>query len=201
MLSSLQSSVINGMNPSIIFFYLYILFVTHTCTLHRLLKQLIASYVFYDLINIISPQLNSLLGTKVEWLYYILQAFNTGDLVRYQELCHVHKDALNAQPALVANERKLLEKINILCLMEIIFRYAVVFYYSLTMFSFKKLSIKVLQFEYDSLIDMFSYCSRPAEDRTIPLNVIAERTKLSTEDVEYLLMKSLSVSCLIMFPT
>ncbi|KMT11459.1 hypothetical protein BVRB_5g107830 [Beta vulgaris subsp. vulgaris] len=102
------------------------------------------------------PILNSLLGTKVEWLYYILQAFNTGDLVRYQELCHVHKDALNAQPALVANERKLLEKINILCLMEIIF-------------------------------------SRPAEDRTIPLNVIAERTKLSTEDVEYLLMKSLSV--------
>ncbi|XP_074264626.1 26S proteasome non-ATPase regulatory subunit 13 homolog B [Silene latifolia] len=102
------------------------------------------------------PILRSLLGTKVEWLYYILQAFNNGDLVRYQELCNVHKDALNAQPALVANERKLLEKINILCLMEIIF-------------------------------------SRPAEDRTIPLNVIAERTKLSTEDVEYLLMKSLSV--------
>jgi len=58
----------------------------------------------------------------VEWLYYILEAFNTGDLVRYQELCQVHKDALNAQPALVANERKLLEKINILCLMEIIFK-------------------------------------------------------------------------------
>lgn len=40
---------------------------------------------------------------------------------------------------------------------------------------------------------MFSY-SRPSEDRTIPINVIAERTKLSVEDVEYLLMKSLSVS-------
>jgi len=102
------------------------------------------------------PILRSLLGTKVEWLYYILQAFNAGDLVRYQELCLVHKDALNAQPALVANERKLLEKINILCLMEIIF-------------------------------------NRSAEDRTIPLNVIAERTRLSIEDVEYLLMKSLSV--------
>ncbi|XP_057518777.1 26S proteasome non-ATPase regulatory subunit 13 homolog A-like [Amaranthus tricolor] len=102
------------------------------------------------------PILKSLIGTKVEWLYYILQAFNTGDLIRYQELCNVHKDALNAQPALVANERKLLEKINILCLMEIIF-------------------------------------SRPAEDRTIPLNVIAERTRLTIEDVEYLLMKSLSV--------
>ncbi|KAH7692882.1 26S proteasome regulatory subunit N9 protein [Dioscorea alata] len=102
------------------------------------------------------PIINSLLGTKVEWLYHILEAFNTGDLVRYQQLCHVHNAALNAQPALVANEKKLLEKINILCLMEIIF-------------------------------------SRPSEDRTIPLSVIAERTKLSIEDVEYLLMKSLSV--------
>ncbi|KAK9156183.1 hypothetical protein Sjap_003663 [Stephania japonica] len=102
------------------------------------------------------PIIKSLLGTKVEWMYYILQAFNSGDLVRYQKLCVVHKGALNAQPALVQNERKLLEKINILCLMEIIF-------------------------------------SRPSEDRTIPLRVIAEQTKLSIEDVEYLLMKSLSV--------
>eukprot|EP00252_Welwitschia_mirabilis_P016438 TRINITY_DN3626_c0_g1_i1.p1 TRINITY_DN3626_c0_g1~~TRINITY_DN3626_c0_g1_i1.p1 ORF type:complete len:360 (-),score=54.86 TRINITY_DN3626_c0_g1_i1:71-1150(-) len=98
----------------------------------------------------------SLLGTSVEWLYYMLQAFNAGDLVRYQELCLKHRDALNAQPALVENEKKLLEKINILCLMEIIF-------------------------------------SRPSEDRTVPLSLIAERTKLSVEDVEYLLMKSLSV--------
>lgn len=59
----------------------------------------------------------------MEWLYYILQAFNSGDLVRYQELCQVHNAALSAQPALVQNEQKLLEKINILCLMEIIFRY------------------------------------------------------------------------------
>ncbi|KAI3987418.1 hypothetical protein MKX01_042422 [Papaver californicum] len=102
------------------------------------------------------PIIKSLLGTKVEWLYYILQAFNSGDLVRYQELCVVHKAALSAQPALVQNENKLLEKINILCLMEIIF-------------------------------------SRPAEDRTIPLSIIAERTKISVEDVELLLMKSLSV--------
>ncbi|OAY77550.1 26S proteasome non-ATPase regulatory subunit 13 homolog B-like [Ananas comosus] len=102
------------------------------------------------------PIINSLLGTGVEWVYHILQAFNTGNLVRYQELCRVHNAALSAQPALVQNERKLLEKINILCLMEIIF-------------------------------------SRPSEDRTIPLTVIADRTKLSIEDVEYLLMKSLSV--------
>jgi 26S proteasome regulatory subunit N9 len=102
------------------------------------------------------PIVKSLTGTKVEWLYYILEAFNTGDLVRYQELCQVHRASLSAQPALVQNEKKLLEKINILCLMEIIF-------------------------------------SRPSEDRTIPLSIIAERTKLTVEDVEYLLMKSLSV--------
>ncbi|XP_047975834.1 26S proteasome non-ATPase regulatory subunit 13 homolog B-like [Salvia hispanica] len=102
------------------------------------------------------PIIKSLMGTKVEWLYYILEAFNSGDLVRYQELCRVHGAALNSQPALVQNEKKLLEKINILCLMEIIF-------------------------------------SRPSEDRTIPLGIIAERTKLTVEDVEYLLVKSLSV--------
>ncbi|KAL6008221.1 26S proteasome non-ATPase regulatory subunit 13 B [Asimina triloba] len=102
------------------------------------------------------PIIKSLLGTKVEWLYYILHAFNSGDLVRYQELCNVHGAALCSQPALVENEKKLLDKINILCLMEIIF-------------------------------------SRTSEDRTIPLKVIAERTKLSVEDVEHLLMKSLSV--------
>ncbi|KAL6985668.1 26S proteasome non-ATPase regulatory subunit 13 A [Sarracenia purpurea var. burkii] len=110
--------------------------------------------VDYDILQLV--QVKSLLGTKVEWLYYILEAFNSGNLVRYQELCNVHRAALSAQPALVENEKKLLEKINILCLMEIIF-------------------------------------SRPSEDRTIPISIIAERTKLTVEDVEYLLMKSLSV--------
>ncbi|XP_020598014.1 26S proteasome non-ATPase regulatory subunit 13 homolog B-like [Phalaenopsis equestris] len=102
------------------------------------------------------PVIKSLIGTKAEWIYHILQAFNSGNLGLYHELCGVHNAALNAQPALTANEKKLLEKINILCLMEIIF-------------------------------------SRPSEDRTIPLSVIADRTRLSIEDVEYLLMKSLSV--------
>ncbi|GKB07018.1 hypothetical protein Tco_0835251 [Tanacetum coccineum] len=35
-------------------------------------------------------------------------------------------------------------------------------------------------------------CSRAAEDRTIPLSIIAEWTKLRVKDVECLLMKSLS---------
>nr|GEY58558.1 26S proteasome non-ATPase regulatory subunit 13 homolog A [Tanacetum cinerariifolium] len=94
--------------------------------------------------------LKSLLGTKVEWLYYILEAFNSGDLIRSQELCHVHAAPLNAQPALVANEKR----------------------------------YKMMMWPRD--------CSRVAEDRTIPLSIIAERTKHTVEDVEYLLMKSLS---------
>jgi 26S proteasome regulatory subunit N9 len=101
------------------------------------------------------PIIRSLLGTQAEWIFHMLQAFNSGNVALYQELCKAHNTALSAQPALVQNERKLLEKINILCLMEIIF-------------------------------------SRSSENRTIPLNVIAERTRLSVEDVEYLLMKSLS---------
>lgn len=67
-------------------------------------------------------QVRSLLGTSVEWLYFILQAFNAGDLTKYQELCVQYQSALTAQPALVENEKKLWEKINILCLMELIFR-------------------------------------------------------------------------------
>lgn len=53
----------------------------------------------------------------------MLSAFNHGDLHAYDALCVKHANALNAQPALVAHERKLREKITILCLMELIFTY------------------------------------------------------------------------------
>ncbi|XP_066349163.1 26S proteasome non-ATPase regulatory subunit 13 homolog B-like isoform X1 [Miscanthus floridulus] len=101
------------------------------------------------------PIIHSLLGTQAEWIFHMLQAFNSGNLALYQEICKVHNTALSAQLALVQNERNLLEKINILCLMEIIF-------------------------------------SRSSENRMIPMRDIAEQTKLSVEDVEYLLMKCLS---------
>ena len=54
----------------------------------------------------------------------MLRAFNHGDLHAYDALCSKHAAALNAQPALVAHERKLREKITILCLMELIFKCA-----------------------------------------------------------------------------
>ena len=40
-----------------------------------------------------------------------------GDIHRYDELCTKYASMLNAQPALVAHERRLREKITILCLM------------------------------------------------------------------------------------
>ncbi|OEL16228.1 26S proteasome non-ATPase regulatory subunit 13-like protein B [Dichanthelium oligosanthes] len=140
-------------------FLVHDLFCSHPYSSYGIvnhLNKINLDIVFYFSLFYIYPQINSLIGTKVEWVYHMLQAFNTGNLALYQELCRVHNAALSAQPALLQNERKLLEKINILCLMEIIF-------------------------------------SRPSEDRTIPLSVIAEQTKLSISDVECLLMKSLSV--------
>ncbi len=37
-------------------------------------------------------------------------------------------------------------------------------------------------------------CRLPTDQRTIPLSVIAERTKLSIDGVEFLLMKTLSLN-------
>ena len=59
------------------------------------------------------------------WLYEVLLAFEHGDLHKYDELCTTYAAQLNAQPALVQNERQLREKITILCLMELVFRQVV----------------------------------------------------------------------------
>eukprot|EP00270_Netrium_digitus_P007872 TRINITY_DN2312_c0_g1_i1.p1 TRINITY_DN2312_c0_g1~~TRINITY_DN2312_c0_g1_i1.p1 ORF type:complete len:391 (-),score=114.42 TRINITY_DN2312_c0_g1_i1:110-1282(-) len=102
------------------------------------------------------PIVNALKGSSFEWLLHVLEAFESGSLQKYDELCVKYAADLNAQPALVENERRLREKITILCLMDVIF-------------------------------------SRPSDERTIPLTVISERTKLPVEGVEMLLMKTLSV--------
>lgn len=100
--------------------------------------------------------LQSLQGTQYAWLAEVLMAFNSGDLSAYENLCVKYAAQLNAQPALVAHERLLREKITILALMEIIARL-------------------------------------PSDSRNISLQAIAERTKLSVDGVEFLLMKTLSV--------
>lgn len=102
------------------------------------------------------PAVQCMVGSPFEWLFRVLEVFHAGDLHKYDELCNAYADQLNAQPALVANERKLREKITILALMEIIFQL-------------------------------------PADDRTISLETIAQKTKLPLDGVEFLLMKTLSV--------
>ena len=111
-------------------------------------------YNFAELIA--HPICGTLQNTQFTWLLDLLTAFNNGDLHTYDALCVTHADALNGQPALVANERKLREKITILCLLQIIFQ-------------------------------------APTDAREIALSGIAAKTKLTTDGVEYLLMKALSV--------
>ena len=57
------------------------------------------------------------------WLKEMLECFHAGDLHRYDELCTKHKSVLNNQPALTENVHQLRQKITILCLMELIFRF------------------------------------------------------------------------------
>lgn len=64
----------------------------------------------------------SALNDSYTWLREMLECFDAGNLHLYDELCQKHAGALNAQPALVQNERKLREKITILSLMDLVFR-------------------------------------------------------------------------------
>jgi len=67
------------------------------------------------------PIVESISDGPFVWLMDVVKAFNEGDLHKYDELCIKHATSLNAQPALVTNERKLREKITILSLLQIIF--------------------------------------------------------------------------------
>ena len=76
-------------------------------------------YNFGELLG--HPVLSALSGSGYEWLAELLGAFNAGDLAAYDALCVKHAAVLNAQPALVAAERSLREKITIVALTEIVF--------------------------------------------------------------------------------
>lgn len=67
------------------------------------------------LVHPVIIQLNQ--STSYQWLYHMLECFHQGDMSQYDHLCTLHAKVLNAQPALVANERKLREKITVMCLM------------------------------------------------------------------------------------
>ena len=48
------------------------------------------------------------------------QVFNDGNMHMYDELCSRHAAQLNSQPALVAHERRLREKITLMSLVEMV---------------------------------------------------------------------------------
>lgn len=102
------------------------------------------------------PIVKVLQGGTYAWLGEMLDVFNRGDLPAYDALCAKYATTLNAQPALVENERRLREKVTISCLINLI-------------------------------------SDLPPEQRTIPLATIADRTKLTIDGVEFLLMKALSL--------
>ena len=70
---------------------------------------------------LLHPIVTALDTPQLRWLRQILDCFEKGDLHRYEALCVEHAAYLNAQPALVAHERRLREKITILCLLELVF--------------------------------------------------------------------------------
>lgn len=106
------------------------------------------------LVHPVVIQLNQIPAYK--WLYEMLECFHQGDMSQYDRLCTAYAKVLNAQPALVAHERKLREKITVMCLMTYV-------------------------------------SSLPAEEKSVALSDIGDRTQLSVESVEFLLMKALSL--------
>lgn len=102
------------------------------------------------------PVVKALPAGGYGWLLEMVEVFNRGDLPAYDALCKKHASTLNAQPALVENERRLREKVTISCLINLI-------------------------------------SDLPPEQRTVPLSAIADRTKLSVDGVEFLLMKALAL--------
>uniref|UniRef100_W5KIG2 26S proteasome non-ATPase regulatory subunit 13 n=1 Tax=Astyanax mexicanus TaxID=7994 RepID=W5KIG2_ASTMX len=61
------------------------------------------------------PVLESLRNTDKQWLIDTLYAFNSGNVVKFQAL----KSAWGQQPDLAAHEPKLMQKIQLLCVMEV----------------------------------------------------------------------------------
>lgn len=63
------------------------------------------------------PILESLIGTENEWLIELLQAFNRGDINKFEEM----KPKWGQIPDLLVQEERLRKKISLLCLMEMTF--------------------------------------------------------------------------------
>lgn len=58
------------------------------------------------------PVVLALDNTAYAWLHELLRIFNAGDLHGYDAACIKYAASLNAQPALLAHERRLHEKVR-----------------------------------------------------------------------------------------
>jgi 26S proteasome regulatory subunit N9 len=85
----------------------------------------IASLIGDDIYNfgeLVSNEImSSLIGTPFRWLREVIYAFSHGNLSAWKKLQVQFADALNQQPALVANKQLLEQKITILSLIELVF--------------------------------------------------------------------------------
>jgi 26S proteasome regulatory subunit N9 len=77
-------------------------------------------YSFGELLE--HPIVKTVESTEDAWLVALLRAFNDGDAAQYDALCVEHGPKMNAQPALVAHERALREKVTIMSLLALAFR-------------------------------------------------------------------------------
>uniref|UniRef100_A0AAY5EX22 26S proteasome non-ATPase regulatory subunit 13 n=1 Tax=Electrophorus electricus TaxID=8005 RepID=A0AAY5EX22_ELEEL len=101
------------------------------------------------------PVLESLRNTDKQWLIDTLYAFNSGNVVKFQALKCTGKEILYF-PDLAAHEPKLMQKIQLLCVMEMTF-------------------------------------TRPANNRQLTFQEIAQSAHIPVNEVELLVMKALSV--------
>ncbi|EFC46710.1 26S proteasome subunit RPN9b [Naegleria gruberi] len=67
------------------------------------------------------PVVESLNGSKAEWLYKFLMAFNKGDIRGYEQLLVHFASEIESRPALNEKRDFLYEKVQLMCLMELVF--------------------------------------------------------------------------------
>ena len=112
-------------------------------------------YNFGEIVSL--PIFNTLKEDKsLSWLSDMLQAFNDGDIDKFNNVFADHKAEIERKAALANNLPILKEKITLLCVMNLIFQ-------------------------------------RPPSQRNIPFSEIAKATQLELKQVEWVLIRAMSI--------
>ena len=67
------------------------------------------------------PVVESLNGSKAQWLYDLLLAFNKGDIRGYEQLASKYANEIDSRASLKEKKDFLYEKVQLMCLMELVF--------------------------------------------------------------------------------